>query len=377
MAEVHGRCDAKFEKVRDAFSKNFDKGFEVGASVAIAIDGELVVDLWGGHTDMERTTPWQENTLTNVWSSTKTMMFLTLVYLADKGELSLYDKVAKFWPEFAQNGKENIEIRHLMAHTSGLSGFDAPMTHADYEDFEKCASLLASQAPWWEPGTASGYHAINQGFPIGEVVRRVTGETMGTFFQKNIAKPLNADFHIGTGPEHDDRSCFVILPTDVPAAELEPGSIAFKTFTNPPMDPSMALTIGWRRAEIGAANGHGNARSMAKIQALMSNRGVSGGVRLMSEKAPEMVFDEQSNGVDLVIGMPVRFGMGYALNGAPPMTPSDKTCFWGGWGGSMVINDLDRRMTFCYAMNRMYVGGDSAIGDDRGQSLLTAAYESL
>ena len=377
MADVHGRCDAKFEKVRDAFGKNFDKGFEVGASVAITIDGELVVDMWGGHTDMERTQPWQEDTITNVWSSTKTMMFLTLVYLADKGELSLYDKVAKFWPEFAQNGKENIEIRHLMAHTSGLSGFDAPMTHADYEDFEKCASLLAAQAPWWEPGTASGYHAINQGFPIGEVVRRITGETMGTFFRKNIAGPLNADFHIGTGPEHDARSCFVILPTDVPAMELEPDSIAFKTFVNPPMDPSMALTIGWRRAEIGAANGHGNARSMAKVQTLMSNRGVSGGVRLMSENAPKMVFDEQSNGVDLVIGVPVRFGMGYALNSEPPMTPSPNTCFWGGWGGSMVVNDLDRRMTFCYLMNRMYVGSDSTIGDDRGQSLVTAAYESL
>jgi CubicO group peptidase (beta-lactamase class C family) len=374
---MNGYCDSRFEKVREAFQKNFDAGYEIGASVAIAIEGELVVDLWGGHQDVERSIPWEENTLTNVWSSTKTMMFLTMVYLADQGEISLYDKVAKCWPEFAQNGKGNIEIRHLMAHTSGLSGFDEQMTHLDYEDHDKCATLLAKQAPWWEPGTASGYHAVNQGFLLGEVVRRITGESLGTFFRKNIAEPLDADFHIGTGPELDDRCCFVIIPSDIPPRQLEPGSVVFRTVTNPPMVPSMALSLGWRRAEIAAANGHGNARSMAKVQALMSNRGVSGGVQLLSSSAPDMVFDEQAHGTDLVLGVPVRMGMGYGLNGNPPMSPNPRTCFWGGWGGSLVMNDLDARMTFCYAMNHMYIGEAGTLGDDRGLSLAMAAYQSL
>ena len=375
MTTIHGHCDPQFEKVREAFQKNFNAGFEIGASVAIAVDGEIVVDLWGGHQDLDRTILWEENTITNVWSCTKTMMFLTLVYLADQGEISLYDKVSKCWPEFAQNGKHNIEIRHLMAHTSGLSGFDERITYLDYEDHDKCATLLAKQEPWWEPGTASGYHAVNQGFLLGEVVRRVTGQTLGNFFRSHIAEPLDADFHIGTGPQYDERCCFVIVPDDIPPRQIEPGSVVYRTVTNPPMVPTMALTLGWRRAEIGAANGHGNARSMAKVQALMSNRGVSGGVRLLSPEAPDMVFDEQANGTDLVMGVPVRMGMGYGLNGNPPISPSPRTCFWGGWGGSLVVNDLDRRMTFCYAMNRMYIGDAGTLGDTRGLSLLMAAYK--
>ena len=373
MNNVEGFCQPEFQKVHDAFVNNFEAGREVGASVAIAIEGELVVDLWGGHTDESRTQAWESDTITNVWSSTKTMMFLTFVYLADKGLLNLHDKVSKYWPEFAQNGKQDIEIRHLMAHTAGIPGFVEPMTWELYEDHDYCARLLERQAPWWEPGTASGYHAINQGFPLGEIVKRITGKSLGQVFKENIADPLNADFHIGTGPEFDHRCSWIIPMTGVEPVEIPEDSITFKTFTNPPFAPEMALSLVWRRAEVGAANGHGNARSMAMIQSLMSNGGSFGGKRIFSEEAPNMVLEEQSNGIDLVIGTPVRFGMGYALGGKDSGIPGNRTCYWGGWGGSLVINDLDRRMTFTYAMNRMDVGSGS-IGDERGLSMLAAAY---
>ena len=373
MNNVEGFCQPEFQKVHDAFVNNFEAGREVGASVAIAIEGELVVDLWGGHTDESRTQAWESDTITNVWSSTKTMMFLTFVYLADKGLLNLHDKVSKHWPEFAQNGKQDIEIRHLMAHTAGIPGFVEPMTWELYEDHDYCARLLERQAPWWEPGTASGYHAINQGFPLGEIVKRITGKSLGQVFKENIADPLNADFHIGTGSEFDHRCSWIIPMTGVEPVEIPEDSITFKTFTNPPFAPEMALSLGWRRAEVGAANGHGNARSMAMIQSLMSNGGSFGGKRIFSEEAPNMVLEEQSNGIDLVIGTPVRFGMGYALGGKDSGIPGNRTCYWGGWGGSLVINDLDRRMTFTYAMNRMDVGSGS-IGDERGLSMLAAAY---
>ena len=173
--------------------------------MCVVHDGETVVDIWGGTIDDDGT-PWAEDTIINVWSTTKTMTFLTALLLADRGELDFHAPVARYWPEFAANGKEAIEVRHLMAHTAGLSGWEEPIEEADLYDWEKATSLLAAQAPLWEPGTASGYHALTQGYLVGEVIRRVTGgTTVGQLFAKEIAGPLGADFHIGTGPEHDHR----------------------------------------------------------------------------------------------------------------------------------------------------------------------------
>ncbi len=205
MTTVGGSCDERFTAVKDAFTANFDSGLDVGASVAVVVDGEMVVDLWGGFADEAKTTPWTRDTIINVWSTTKTMTFLSALILADRGELDFHAPVAKYWPEFAANGKEGVEVRMLMGHTAGLSGWQEPIAAEDLEDWEKCTSLLAAQAPWWEPGTASGYHALTQGYLVGEVVRRITGASIGTFYAKEIAGPLGADFHIGTGPECDDR----------------------------------------------------------------------------------------------------------------------------------------------------------------------------
>ncbi|HEY5153157.1 MAG TPA: serine hydrolase domain-containing protein, partial [Acidimicrobiales bacterium] len=231
MAEIHGTWDERFVGVRDALAQNFEDAGDVGASAAVMVDGELVVDIWGGHTDEGRTTPWERDTITNVWSTTKTMTALCALVLADRGELDVDAPVARYWPEFAANGKEGVLVRHLLGHTAGLPGWDEPMTDADLCDWEKATSTLAAQAPWWEPGTASGYHAITQGFLVGEVVRRVSGQSLGTFFAKELAGPLGADFHIGLPPEHDHRVSPVIPP---PVLELtaEVGEMAERALSN-------------------------------------------------------------------------------------------------------------------------------------------------
>jgi CubicO group peptidase (beta-lactamase class C family) len=375
MTNVDGRCDERFTAVKDAFTANFDNGLDVGASVAVVSDGEMVVDLWGGFADAAKTAPWERDTIINVWSTTKTMTFLSALILADRGELDFHAPVARYWPQFAANGKEHIEVRHLMGHTAGLPGWQEPLTAADLEDWEKCTSLLAAQAPWWEPGTASGYHALTQGYLVGEVIRRISGSTVGTFFAKEVATPLGADFHIGTGPEHDDRVALVIPPVEGLPPDLDPNGIPARVFANPPLRAEIAHTVGWRRAESPAANGHGNARSVARTQAVVSHNGELDGVRLLSERGCRTIFEEQANGTDLVIQIPVRIGMGYGLNGGEvPISPNPNACYWGGWGGSLVVNDLDARLTVSYVMNRM---GEGTVGDERGASLVLAAYASL
>jgi len=376
--EIHGTCDPKFEKVKDAFEQNFAEHNEVGASVAVSIDGEYVVDLWGGYRDRAETLPWEEDTIVNVYSTTKTMAAISALLLADRGELDLYAPVKNYWPEFAQNGKEGIEVRHFLSHSAGLSGMDEPMLGDDLYDWDKMVGSLARQAPWWEPGTASGYHALTQGHLIGEVVRRITGRPIGQFFREELAEPLGADFHIGTAPEHDHRIGELIPPdqgsrSDVSAAEA--GSIAARTFANPVADASKSGTTGWRRAEIPAANGHGNARSVVGVQTLVANLGTAFGKTLMSESGCRAIFDEQCNGQDLVLGVPIRFGMGYGLTSdVMPMGPNDNIAYWGGWGGSTAVVDQDARMCVSYVMNRME---GSIMGDLRGFSLLQAAYGSL
>ena len=182
MIEISGHYEDRFSGVVDAMQANFENHGEVGASVAVVHEGEMVVDIWAGHTSAEKTEAWQEDTIVNVWSTTKTMMAITALVLADRGELDMFRPVADYWPEFVANGKEEIEVRHLMSHTSGISGWAEPLTMQEVCDWEKSTAMLATQEPWWEPGTASGYHMLNQGHLVGEVVRRVTGQSLGTFF---------------------------------------------------------------------------------------------------------------------------------------------------------------------------------------------------
>ncbi len=376
MTDIQGFCDEQFAAVRETFEKNFREKGDVGASVAVTVEGEFVVDLWGGYRNPEGTEPWEEDTIVNVYSTTKTMAALCALVLADRGAIDFNARVTEYWPEFGQNGKEAVEVRHFMSHMAGLSGMDEPMRDPEFYDWDRVVDALARQAPWWEPGTASGYHALTQGHLIGEVVRRVTGKSLGTFFREEIAEPLGADFHIGTGEEHFHRIGKLIAPQAAPADEApDPESIAGRTFRNPAIDARASSTPGWRKAEIPAANGHGNARSVVRAQTAMANGGKAFGVELLSAAGADRIYDEQYNGKDLVLGVPIRFGMGYGLNSdIIPMGPNERIGYWGGWGGSTIVVDADAHLCCSYVMNKMESG---LLGDTRGYSLLQAAYAGL
>jgi CubicO group peptidase (beta-lactamase class C family) len=379
MADVQGTCDERFRGVRAVLEANLDSGADLGASVAVTLDGAPVVDLWGGWASGDRTQPWTADTITNVWSTTKTMTALAALVLADRGEIDVHAPVAHYWPEFKANGKEAIEVRHLLGHTSGLSGWAQPVVVEDLYDWEKSTSMLAAQAPWWEPGTASGYHALSQGHLVGEVIRRVTGLSLKDFFAQEVAGPLGGDFHIGLDPDDDHRVSDIVPPPPTQAFDMtafDPDGPAMKTFNGPPFPAELANTVPWWRAQIGAANGQGNARSVARIQSVVACGGEVDGVRLLSPKTCDLIFEEQANGTDLVIGIPVRFGIGYGLSQPVsfPHIPDGRVCHWGGYGGSSIVVDLDRRMTFSYVMNRMEAG---IVGDERGTSLLRATYAAL
>jgi CubicO group peptidase (beta-lactamase class C family) len=237
---------------------------------------------------------------------------------------------------------------------------------------------MAAQAPWWEPGSASGYHALNFGHLLGEVVRRVTGKGLKRFVADEIAGPLGADFQIGAAEADVFRIAPVVPPPPLPfdLTAMDPTSPAVRTLTGPPADASVANTPGWRAADIGGANGHANARSVARILSAVTNGGIVDGSRLLSNGAIDSIFDQQSDGIDLVLGVPLRFGIGFGLSHpeTTPYIPQGRVCFWGGWGGSVIIMDLDRRLTFSYMMNKM---GPGIMGSSRTEAYVRAAYRAL
>jgi CubicO group peptidase (beta-lactamase class C family) len=378
VADVHGTCQGRFEDVRSALARNLDSGEELGASLVVDIDGEILVDIWGGFCDQARAVPWSEHTITNVWSSTKTVTSLAALMLADRGKLDVDAPVAAYWPEFAANGKRGVLVRHLMSHSSGVSGLDQPAVVEDLYDWQKATSRMAAQAPWWEPGRASGYHALNYGHLVGELVRRISGMPLKQFVAEEIAGPLGADFQIGAAEGDWARIADVVPPPPLPfdLEALGPDSPAVRTLTGPPVQAEAANTPDWRLADIGAANGHGNARSVARIMSAVSRGGEVGGVRLLRPETIGLIFREQLNGTDLVLGVPLRWGIGYGLPRPDllPWIPDERICFWGGWGGSMIIMDTGRRMTISYMMNKMASG---IIGSDRSATYGQAIYEAV
>ena len=374
--QIHGSCDERLDGVRRAFAANFEELGDVGACVAATIDGRPVLDLWGGTctTDAGAERPWDQDTIINVWSTTKTMSFLVTLMLADRGALDIHAPVADVWPEFAANGKEGVTTAHVLSHSAGVSGFDEPTTAADLTDHELVCKRLAAQSPWWEPGSASGYHAVTQGYLLGEITRRVDGRTMGEFLRDEVTGPLAADFHVGTAAEHDPRVAHVIPPPYALGDGLEPGTIAHRTFATLPLDATASRTIPWRRAEIPAAGGHGNARSVARVMSVLANGGTLDGHEYLSTATCERIFDEQQRGNDLVLGLPVRLGLGFGLRSDDMPLPNDRCCYWGGWGGSLAIVDMENRVSFSYVMNDMR---ESTVGDDRAARLLLAFYGAL
>ncbi len=384
MANVEGNCDPKFARVRDAFAANFAKGKEIGAAVAIVIDGKPVVDLWGGHADPNRTRPWTRDTLVNVYSTTKGLAAMCAHRLADQGRLDFDAPVVRYWPEFGRAGKERIPVRFLLNHQAGLPAIRRKLPEETIYQWNTMCSALAEQEPWWEPGTKHGYHAITYGFLVGEVVRRISGKSLGAYFRDEIAGPLGADAHIGLDARHDARTADIIAappprPGVDPLAELfrDPESMQFKAIMNPApvLDPRVVNGRAWRGAEVPAANGHATARALARLYGALARGGEVDGCRVLSRDAIAPCYTEQSNGADAILLRPTRFALGFQLSTADlPLGPNPRSFGHGGAGGSLAFADPDAKLGFGYAMNQMAPDAEQAA---RALALVRAAYESL
>ena len=376
MVLINGNCDETFSVVRDAFEANFDAGEELGASVAVTQHGKNVVDLWAGSRNVGGE-PWQEDTIVNVYSTTKTMASICMLMLADRNLIDFGAPVATYWPEFAANGKEEILVRHVMTHQTGCSGFPRVITVEELYDHNLCASLLAGMSPFFEPGTAPGYHALTQGTMQAELLKRVDGRTLGAFFREEVAEPLGADFHIGLPSSQRQRVAEMNTP-GLPIDEMiaaEPESVASKTLKSCVIDGTEPATTGWQKAEIPAAGGIGNARSISRIHSAIACGGSVDGVRLMGAATIEDALQRRTFDRDLVLGMDVPYGTGFGINhDHAPLTPNKNTLYWFGWGGSLGVMDMDAELTISYAMNKMAPG---LVDDSRAFNLIAATYAAL
>jgi CubicO group peptidase (beta-lactamase class C family) len=378
QTEIHGTCAAGYEPVREAFAANFAEREEIGASVAVAVRGEPVVHLWAGWADPGRTRAWQQDTLTNVWSTTKAMTSLCAHVLMDRGELDPDAPVIRYWPEFAAGGKSGILVRQIMSHQSGLTGLLVPSTVSDYYDWDKITSRLAAQEPLFPPGSTSGYQAITFGYLVGEVVRRITGQSCGKFFASELAGPLGADFFIGL-PRAELGRCSElqgVRPSEDEQAALaqayanaHPAALA--ALLNPSLTGDEANADAWRMAEIPAANGHGTALGLVTVFGTL----VDGSGRLISAKTLEAARTGQGRHTDVVLGFPLEFGLGFGLSGPEGHFGPNPAAFGhDGFGGSAVGADPEAGVAIAYVMNRM---GLNLVDDPRKMALIDAVYRCL
>lgn len=378
-------CGDELQPVAELLAANVADGTELGASICVIADNEVVLDIWDGWTDRERTTPWTQDTLVNVWSTGKLVVNLAALVLIDHGRLDPDRAVADYWPEFANAGKSHVRVRHVLGHTSGVPAWDQPVQLEDLFDWGRATSMLAAQAPWWTPGTASGYHMISQGHLVGEIVSRITGTSIDQAIADLVTGPLQADFWIGAPAHLRNRVSDVVPPAMIDVDADPQDAISTRALTGPFVPAKAANTDAWRDARIPGANAHANARSIARTQAVVPHGGEFDRTRLVSSQTIDQIFDVQAQGEDLVLGMPMVFGLGWAL--PEPRTvvsvAPGRRCFWGGLGGAFVVNDLDRKLTFAYAMNRMMFEHAPnrrrvrVTGDSRSDAYLTAVLEAL
>jgi CubicO group peptidase (beta-lactamase class C family) len=381
--EIHGTCDPRFKRVQEVFAAHFAQGEETGASLSAVIDGKTVIDLWAGHADAARTRPWQRDSIVNVYSTTKGITALAALRLVERGQLDLDAPVARYWPEFAQAGKATLPVRWLLSHRAGLPAVQMPLPPEALYSWQAMTEALAAQKPWWTPGTRHGYHALTYGWLVGEVIRRITGVSVGEYVRREIAGPLGVDFEIGFGPGLDARVAELIWPPIDPSvpnmfAELikDPESVAAKAFMNPPFAPEMANSRAWRAAELPAANGHTNARSLARIYGALARGGTQDGVALLRPETIARAWVEQSNGPDAVMPLVTRIGLGFFIStDTEKLGPNPRSFGHGGAGGSLGFADPDTKLGFGYAMNQMKNG--IWLIDPRPKALYGALYDAL
>lgn len=393
---VKGTCVPAFAEVRAQFERNLAERGEVGASVHVTVDGSTVVDLWGGLADPSTGRTWQRDTLVHVWSCTKGATALCAHILADRGELDLNAPVVRYWPEFGKAGKDGVLVRHLLNHQAGLPAVRDPLASGAFYDWDTMVDTLAGQDPFWRPGTRNGYHALTFGFLVGEVIRRVTGQSLGAFFRHEVAEPLGLDFWLGLPAEHEPRvsptipadltAPGVLVPSFTVAAVTDPASVAgLVVFNNGGyMLPGESDSRAAHAADLGAMGGMTNAAGLAGMYRPLAVGGAVGGVRIVGEdQIAVMSAVSSASGVDAVIGVPTRFALGFVKSVDNRYLPladqegillSEGAFGHVGFGGSLGFADPGARLSFGYAMNQQGPG----IGvNERGQALVDATYRAI
>jgi CubicO group peptidase (beta-lactamase class C family) len=374
--DIRGTVVPGFEPVRAAFAANFARPGdyqEVGAALAAYHRGRCVVNLWGGYANRARTKAWKEDTLINVWSATKGAVAVAMAMLVERSRIRYEDAVASVWPEFAHAGKAEITIAQVLSHQAGLPGFAEPTSIEDQYDWDKCCAKLARQQPAWPPGTATSYHAMTYGWLAGEIVRRVTGDTIGAFIANEIARPLHADIFVGLPEAEEPRVAEIIAPKGAP--QMPPLSeTAMLALTNPQQNAEQPNARAWRAAEIPAANGQASAIGLARVYAALLNGGELAGRRILPpESVARMTAPATRDGrIDMFLGFKDGWGMGMALN-TPGIYGTNPRAFGhSGWGGAFGCADPDAAVAVGYVCNQM---GPELVGDPRTAGLCAAVFE--
>jgi CubicO group peptidase (beta-lactamase class C family) len=376
---ILGTVDPKFTAVRDAFANNFTTHGEKGSAVTIAVNGKVVVDIWGGYRDAAQSEPWREDDIVNFFSVSKALCTLCALQLVERGKLDLDAPVARYWPEFAAGGKDTVTTRQLLCHQGGLPSLREPLPEGAALDWNAITGALAKQEPWWTPGTAHGYHVNTFGFLIGEIVRRISGKSIGTYLRDHIAAPLGADVHIGLPASEHHRVAEYLWPTTntgsatMPTAEQQ---MRFNAYWNPPgfSGGGWVNRPEWRSAEVPSTNGHGSARGVARVYAALANGGSVDGIQVISKDVLAEATHEHSNGHDLINDRPSRFGLGFQLTQPErPLGPNKGAFGHFGAGGSLGYCDPESRIAFAYITNDM----GPRWQNPRNKGLIDALYASL
>jgi CubicO group peptidase (beta-lactamase class C family) len=360
-AAVGGSCDPGFAQVREAFRGNFRERGELGGALCVMVDGRVVVDLWGGWADPERTRRWRPDTLVNAFSVGKGLIAVCAARLAGQGRLDIDAAVASYWPEFGAAGKDAITVRQLMSHQAGLPAVRRRLPPGSMLDWPAMTAALAAEEPWWEPGTGHGYHVNTFGFLAGEVIRRVSGSTVGTLLREEIAGPLGADVHIGLPVSQHARIAEFVWPGS-PTPEEEPAGLEgvrlmeYNAYFNPGglSGAGVVNSRAWRAAEIPSANAHSTASGIARLYAALAAGGLLDGTAIVDTAALAAAATEQVHGQDLVLRRPSRFGLGFQLTQPErPLGPGRAAFGHFGAGGSLGFCDPERGVAFGYVMNQM------------------------
>jgi CubicO group peptidase (beta-lactamase class C family) len=357
----------QFEPVQSIFDTALSSGEELGVRFTVVRQGEVVLDLWGGHADREKTRPFDNRTLTPVFSVTKALAAILVARLADQGKLAYGQTVASVWPEFAAAGKAAITVEQMLSHQAGLPGFLEPMAPSDWFDWNLICGKLAAMTPLWPPGTASGYHAVTYGYLAGEVFRRVDGRTMGRALAEDIAGPLGLDLFIGLPESEDERVASLQRPSAFPKFGKMNDAVK-AAFLTKWASPGGRGAEAWRRAEIPSANGHATALALATLMDVMAN----GGGDLLSPSSAEALARQRIVGDDLVLPFHISWGAGVMRNQELNLYgPGQETFGHSGWGGACCLADPERGLGMAYVMNKQ---SSDLIGDARARRLIDAAY---